>query len=73
MGFTYPDKFSYLNTFMMQVAQRCSDNRGHTVLGGPLIQTILCCLMAYKIFLLIISILQKFCNVYYEFHDLFQL
>ena len=32
MGFTYPDKFTYLNTFVMQVAQRCSDNRGPTVL-----------------------------------------
>ena len=32
MGFTYPGKFTYLNTFMMQVAQRCSDNRGPTVI-----------------------------------------
>ena len=31
MGFTYPDKFIYLNTFMMEVAQRCSDNGGTTV------------------------------------------
>ena len=31
MGFTYPDKFTYLNTFVMQVAQRCSDNGGPTV------------------------------------------
>jgi len=29
MGFTYPDKFTHLNTFGIQVAQRCSDN------GGP--------------------------------------
>jgi len=32
MGFTYPGKFTYLNTFVMQVAQRCSDNQGSTVL-----------------------------------------
>ena len=32
MGFTYPDKFTYLNTFVIQVAQRCSDNGGPTVL-----------------------------------------
>ena len=31
MGFTYPDKFTYLNTFVIQVAQRCSDNGGPTV------------------------------------------
>ena len=31
MGFTYPDKFAYLNTFVIQVAQRCSDN------GGPIV------------------------------------
>ena len=31
MGFTYPDKFTYLNTFVIQVAQRCSDN------GGPIV------------------------------------
>ena len=32
MGFTYLDKFTYLNTFVIQVAQRCSDNGGSTVL-----------------------------------------
>ena len=34
MGFTYmyPDEFTYLNTFVIQVAQRCSDNGGPTVL-----------------------------------------
>jgi len=31
MGFTYPDKFTNLNTFVIQVAQRCSDNGGPTV------------------------------------------
>ena len=31
MGFTYLNKFSYLNTFVMEVAQRCSDNGGRTV------------------------------------------
>jgi len=31
MGFTYPDKFTYLNTFMMKMAQRCLDNGGPTV------------------------------------------
>ena len=31
MGFTYPDKFTYLNTFMMEMAQRCSDNGGPTI------------------------------------------
>ena len=33
MGFTYPDKFTYLNTFVIQVAQRCLDNGGPTVLS----------------------------------------
>ena len=32
MGFTYPDKFSYLNTFMIELAQRCSNNGGPTVI-----------------------------------------
>ena len=32
MGFTYLDKFTYLNTFVIQVARRCSDNQGPTVL-----------------------------------------
>ena len=31
MGFTYLEKFSYLNTFMLGLAQRCSDNGGLTV------------------------------------------
>jgi len=31
MGFTNPDKFTYLNTFVMELAQRCSDNGGPTV------------------------------------------
>ena len=31
MGFTYPDKFTYLNTFMMELAQMCLDNGGPTV------------------------------------------
>ena len=39
MGFTYPAKFTYLNTFVMQVAQRCSDNRGPTELSFHLILT----------------------------------
>jgi len=33
MGFIYPKKFTYLNTFVIQLAQRCSDNGGSTVLG----------------------------------------
>ena len=33
MGFTYPDKFTCLNTFVMEVAQTCSDNGGLTVYG----------------------------------------
>ena len=32
MGFTYPDKFTYLNTFVIQVAQSCLDNGGPAVL-----------------------------------------
>jgi len=32
MGLTYLDKFTYLNTFVIQVAQRCSDNGGPAVL-----------------------------------------
>ena len=32
----YPNKFTYLNTFMIVLAHRCSDNGGPTVL-------ILCC------------------------------
>ena len=31
MGFTDLDKFTYLNTFMMKMAQKCLDN------GGPAI------------------------------------
>jgi len=33
MGFTYPDKFTYLNTFVIQVAQMSLDNGGPTVYG----------------------------------------
>ena len=32
MGFTYLDKFTYLNTFVIQVAQKCLDNGGPTVI-----------------------------------------
>ena len=32
MGFTYPNKFTHLNIFVMELAQRCSDNGGSTVL-----------------------------------------
>ena len=32
MGFIYPNKFTYLNTFVIQLAQRCSDNGGPTVI-----------------------------------------
>ena len=32
MGFIYLNKFTYLNTFVIQLAQRCSDNGGPTVL-----------------------------------------
>jgi len=32
MGFTYLDKFTYLNTFVIEEAQRCLDNGGPTVL-----------------------------------------
>ena len=31
MGFTHLDKFTYLNTFMMELAQKSSDNGGCTV------------------------------------------
>ena len=31
MGFAYPDKFTYLNTLVMEVARRCSDIQGPTV------------------------------------------
>ena len=31
MGFTYPDKFTYLNTFVMELGQSCSDNGGPTL------------------------------------------
>ena len=46
MGFTYLDKFTYLNTFVIEVAQRWSDNQGPTVLCCS------CCakLEAYKPF-----------------------
>ena len=33
MGLIYPNKFTYLNTFVIQLAQRCLDNGGPTVLG----------------------------------------
>ena len=32
MGFTYPDYFTYLNVFVIQLVQRCSDNGETTVL-----------------------------------------
>ena len=32
MGFTYPDKFTKLNTFVIRVAKRSLDNGGPTVL-----------------------------------------
>ena len=32
LKFTYLNKFSYLNTFNIEVAHRCSDNRGTTVI-----------------------------------------
>jgi len=32
MGFIYLNKFTYLNTSVIQVAQRCSDNGGPTVI-----------------------------------------
>ena len=35
MRFTYPDKFTYLNIFVMKLAQKCSDNGGPTVLALP--------------------------------------
>ena len=31
MGFAYPDKFPYLNTFVMQIEQKCLDYRDSTV------------------------------------------
>ena len=31
MGFIYPNKFTYLNTFVLQLAHRRSDNGGPTV------------------------------------------
>ena len=31
VGFTYPEKFTCLNTFVIEVAQTCSDN------GGPMV------------------------------------
>jgi len=32
MGFIYLNKFTYLNTFLRSLVQRCSDNQGCTVL-----------------------------------------
>ena len=32
MGFTYPYKFTYLNTFVMELAQRCLDNEDPIVI-----------------------------------------
>jgi len=31
MGFSYMGKFTHLNTFVIKMAQRCSDNGGPTV------------------------------------------
>ena len=31
MGFIYPNKFTYLNTFVIQLAHKCSENGGPTV------------------------------------------
>ena len=33
MSLIYPNKFTYLNTVVIQLAQRCLDNRGQTVPG----------------------------------------
>jgi len=33
MGFTYPDKFTHLDNFVIQLAQNCLDNGGPTVVG----------------------------------------
>jgi len=32
MSLIYPKKFTYLNTFVIQLAQRCSDSGGPTVI-----------------------------------------
>ena len=32
MGFIYPNKFTYLDTFKIELAHRCLDNGGITVL-----------------------------------------
>ena len=34
MGFSYPNKFTFLNTFVIQLTQRCSDNGGPIVYGS---------------------------------------
>jgi len=36
MGFSYLEKFTYLNTFVMELAQRCLDNGGPTVVRSGL-------------------------------------
>ena len=36
MGLSYLVKFTYLNTFVMELAQRCSDNGGRTVVRSGL-------------------------------------
>ena len=55
MGFSYPDKFTYLNTFMMELAQRCLDDGGSTVLVYTLLlwlqtSTVLLCVMFCHVF-----------------------
>jgi len=33
MGSIYPNKFTYLGTFVIQMAQKCMDNRAPTALN----------------------------------------
>jgi len=41
MGFIHPNKFTYLNTFMIQLAQKYSDN------GGPTVPYTVCMMRKY--------------------------
>ena len=43
MGFIYLNKFTYLNTFMIKLAHKCSDNGGPTVTANALLKMVPIC------------------------------
>ena len=62
MGFTSLDKFTYLKTFMMELAQSCLDNGGPTVLKNGT-NNFLCYFGDNKVFKIPKRPLQRFCKM----------